>query len=73
MGSNRMLTFLESSEDIGSDGTFKITPGLFDQVVTIHAQFQQTHHMLPCVYILLPNKEEASYRRAFREVKLNFF
>ena len=37
------------------------------QIVTIHGHFGKCY--LPLVYILLPNKEEVSYRKALQEVK----
>ncbi|KAK3913903.1 FLYWCH-type zinc finger-containing protein 1 [Frankliniella fusca] len=41
------------------DGTFKVSPGLFTQLFTIHGIFRGA--AFPFVYALLPNKEQVSY------------
>ncbi|XP_046339071.2 uncharacterized protein LOC124120313 [Haliotis rufescens] len=49
------------------DGTFSSSPKLFDQVYTIHAEFQE--HMFPLVFCLLPNKAECTCVRAFEYIQ----
>ena len=44
----------------GTDGTFNIVPSLFYQLFTIHAQVQG--NLVPCVYALLPDKKEDTYK-----------
>ncbi|CAF0828461.1 unnamed protein product [Brachionus calyciflorus] len=48
------------------DGTFDISPTLFKQVYTIHIKIDEI--ALPMVYILLPNKKQATYKKAFKLV-----
>ena len=49
------------------DGTFKLCPEIFYQIYTIHAL--NNNQVFPCVFALLPNKNEVTYNRLFREVK----
>ena len=49
------------------DGTFKVVPSLFFQLYTIHAI--RGSHVFPCVYVLLPNKATATYKRQFQILK----
>ena len=54
------------------DGTFK-QPGekkkkLFSQLLSIHGQHAKVS--APLVYIFLPNKEERTYEKALRQVKI---
>ena len=44
----------------------KIVPDLFFQLYSIHAKFKGL--VIPCVYALLPNKEEMTYDRVFRKI-----
>ena len=62
---------LENSPTGMTDGTFKRPKKLFAQLMTIHGQHGQGERKLsfPCVYFLLPNKEEATYVRALRQLK----
>lgn len=49
------------------DGTFKSTPHLFTQLLTIHIlKFNTT---IPLVYALLPNKNKNTYKRLLTELK----
>ena len=43
------------------DGTFMVCPEVFYQLYTFHAQ--RSGRIFPCVFALLPNKTEATYRR----------
>lgn len=52
------------------DGTFKISPTLFAQVFVIMAGFNGGMH--PCVYALLPNKEQATYTCLIVELRNRF-
>ena len=47
------------------DGTFKVVPELFFQLYTIYGDLGGL--VLPCVYILLLNKDEVTYDIAFWE------
>jgi len=67
-GTERTLTLLNDSEHWFMDGTFKIVPALFFQLYTI--QVLAFGSILPCMYILLPNKTQITYRRLFEEIKV---
>jgi hypothetical protein len=50
-----------------ADGTFKTSPPLFNQVYTIHAV--KYHNVIPTVFVLMPNRTEATYRRMLNALK----
>ena len=57
------------------DGTFKTAPSLFTQVYVIHAlrggpELMKDGHLLPSLFVLLPNKTEATYTRMWQQVQL---
>ena len=54
-----LLRTPETSLDWFCDGTFKVVPGLFYLLFTIHAM--TNGHIVPCVFALLPNKQQATY------------
>ena len=60
------LQLLRDSPHWFCDGTFKVSPGIFFQVYTIHAMVNG--QVIPCIYALLPNKTEVQYNRLFRHV-----
>ena len=56
-----------------ADGTFKTAPPLFTQVYVVHAlrggpQPMRDGHLLPSLFVLLPNKTEATYRRMWEQI-----
>ena len=58
-----------------ADGTFKTAPSLFTQVYVIHAlrggpDLMKDGHLLPSLFVLLPNKTEATYTRMWQQVQL---
>ena len=61
------LQHLHDAENWMCDGTFKVSPTLFYQVFTIHAVIR--NNILPSVFVLLPNKQEATYERMWDEIK----
>lgn len=63
---NTMLALLVQSSHWMSDGTFKISPSLFFQIYTIHAIVRD--NVIPCVYVLLPNKTRQTYREMWQEL-----
>lgn len=71
---NRMLIFstetnlraLTTTGHWFADGTFKVAPELFYQVFTIHALVD--NNIMPCVYALLPNKNEDTYYELFNQL-----
>ena len=59
------LEMLNTSQIWLSDGTFKTAPTLFAQVYCIHGlrggpNLLEDGHLLPSLFVLLPNKMEAS-------------
>eukprot|EP00397_Hematodinium_sp_SG-2012_P036801 GEMP01039781.1.p1 GENE.GEMP01039781.1~~GEMP01039781.1.p1 ORF type:complete len:468 (+),score=53.93 GEMP01039781.1:84-1487(+) len=73
-GSDRIVIFgtlqnckqLEQSEWIACDGTFKVVPPLWSQLWTIHCM--EAGFCLPCLYCLLPDKNEQTYARMYSAV-----
>ena len=63
LASQDALQFLADSERWYADGTFRISPEIFFQLYTIHGQ--RDGRILPCVFSLLPNKNENTYKRLF--------
>ena len=74
MNNQRMLIFsttrnmrlLENSTAWFGDGTFKTVPDLFYQLYSIHVL--TSHRVIPCVYALMPNKQQSTYEELFREL-----
>ena len=67
-GTQRNLEMLQLAEYWMTDVTFKTAPPLFSQVYVVHAlrggaQLLRDGHLLPSLFVLLPNKTEATYRR----------
>lgn len=57
------------------DGTFKVAPRLFYQLYTLHinaSQNDDTVNFVPLIYILLPNKTQATYERLFTILRDQF-
>ena len=57
---DEMINVLAQNPQWMADGTFKIAPSIFYQLYTIHAILQE--NLVPCVYALLPDKREETYR-----------
>jgi hypothetical protein len=58
------LDAMASKTDWFMDGTFKCAPEIFYQVFTIHVYVHGT--VIPVLYALLPNKQQATYERLLR-------
>ena len=61
------LTLLENNTDWFIDGTFDAVPLIYTQLFTIHAKIQGK--VIPCVYVLLPNKTQVSYTTTLRQLQ----
>ncbi|KAF2893849.1 hypothetical protein ILUMI_12322, partial [Ignelater luminosus] len=61
------LEVLSSSDHWFCDGTFKIAPPLFTQLMAINAI--KCDAVIPQVYILLPNKTNTTYKRVLEQLK----
>ena len=74
-GGRRMLVFasdwgllkLADARHWLADGTFKVAPTVFEQLYTIHAS--EHGQVFPCVYALLPDKSEQTYRKLLQITK----
>ena len=60
------LTVLEDNSDWFIDGTFDTVPLIYMQLLTIHAKVDGK--VIPCVYVLLPDKTQASYTRVLLQL-----
>ena len=74
-GGRRMMVFasdwgllkLADARHWLADGTFKVAPAVFEQLYTIHAS--EHDQVFPCVYALLPDKQEPTYRKLLEIIK----
>ena len=66
MGNHELLKALKKNQIFG-DGTFDKVPSMFYQLYTWHAQVGNSYP--PCIYFLLPKKNEDTYRRMFEILK----
>ena len=62
----RNLELLQAAEAWFADGTFKVVPEIFFQLYTLHVL--REGRVIPCVYALLPNKQEITYQAFLSEV-----
>lgn len=60
------IRYLGTNEHWFMDGTFKLCPEIFYQIYTIHALIN--NQVFPCVFGLLPSKQENIYNRFLTEV-----
>jgi hypothetical protein len=75
LGTDRILIFstihlldvLQDAKDIGCDGTFSVSPTLFDQLWAIHVRL--AHTFVPVVYCLLSSRTEATYIHVLNQLK----
>ena len=65
-GTVQALELLGQSLHLFSDSTFKVRPEIYFQVYNLHALTNE--RVIPCIYVLLPNKTEKTYNRFFSEV-----
>lgn len=64
---DQFLQTMQDAEHWMCDGTFKVSPNLFYQVYTVHALIR--NNVIPCVFVLLPNKQKDTYSRMWSEIK----
>ena len=65
--SNEGLQQLGDTSFLGMDGTFKSSPSAWYQLFTIHAIINGSSY--PRAFILLPDKTQATYDKAFLEIR----
>lgn len=66
--SNYGLKALASATYIATDGTFKLSPSLWTQIITVHGVYAG-FGSIPFVFGLLPNKKQETYLRFFNALK----
>ena len=64
LGVLRHVQMLENSSVILGDGTFQVTPSLWKQQYTLHANVQG--FCFPVIFLLLPGKTKTIYRQVLR-------
>ena len=74
-GTQINIEMLNTSQIWLCDGTFKTAPRLFAQVYCIHGlrggpNLLEDGHLLPSLFILLPNKTEVTYTRMWEQIKI---
>ena len=74
-GTCQNVDMLINSQHWLADGTFKTAPTLFQQVYVIHALRGGPNplldgHVLPSLFILLPNKTQVTYTRMWNQIQL---
>ena len=60
------MRVLEDNDHWFVDGTFDAAPLIYGQLFTVHALLDGV--LIPCVYVLLPDKTQVTYTRMFREL-----
>ena len=65
-GTAQSINLLSTSENWFADGTFKTCPEMFYQLYTTHAMVGE--RIVPCIYTLLPNKQQLTYSPMFTEI-----
>lgn len=66
-GTNTMIQIMKNASEWMTDATFKICPTLFFQVLVVHAIFHG--HVFPCMYVIMPDKDQQTYEQIFAVVK----
>ena len=67
--SNYALKALASTPHIATDGTFKLCPSLWTQMITVHGLYPGCGS-IPYVFGLLPNKSQETYVKFFTAFNL---
>ena len=65
-GTDTMSGLLRESPTWMMDATFKVVPSLFMQLFVMHAV--KNEDVFPCLYVLMQNNEEQTYKRVFQVV-----
>ena len=74
-GTHHNIEMLAASQVWLADGTFKTAPALFGQVFVIHGlrggpELIEDGHLLPSLFVLLPNKTQDTYMRMWQQIQL---
>ena len=64
------IYYLSNNSHCFMDGAFKLCPEIFYQIYNIHAL--NNNQVFPCVFALLPGKNEDTYNQLFRDFRNAF-
>ena len=67
LGSEERLERMTRATDWFADGMFGEVPECIGQLYSIHAIMKGA--IIPCIYLLLPNKMQKTYERALQKLK----
>ena len=73
LSSGTQLKFLEKTNQIFIDCTFKSSPKNFYQIMNILVKPDNYNHIIPIIHVLMSNKSYYSYINIFSDIKLNVF
>jgi ribosomal protein L7/L12 len=62
-----ILALLGDATTLASDGTFRSAPELFNQVYTIHVDYQE--HSFPFAYVLMTHRNQLLYSDVLNHIK----
>jgi hypothetical protein len=65
-GTARNIALLNEFPHWCVDGIFEVAPQFFTQVYTVHALIN--NRALPMIYVLLNNKQQATYKRVLEKL-----
>ena len=63
VGNRELISCFRNASIWFGDGTFSVVPEMYFQLYTVHTKSGNNYP--PCVYFLLPNKTQETYRRMF--------
>ena len=66
--SNYSLKLFQACKAIFIDGTFRMSPRLWKQILIINVELDD-HLSFPVIFVLLPNKMTETYKKAFHEIR----
>ncbi|KAI5645456.1 MULE transposase domain-containing protein [Phthorimaea operculella] len=74
-GTPKYKKYIEETDLFLVDGTFKVVPGPFEQLFSIHVDLNSTSEdtmVIPVFYCLLLDKKQETYEKLFQILKENF-
>ena len=63
VGNRELISCFRNASIWFGDGTFSVVPEMYFQLYMVHTTIENNYP--PCVYFLLPNKTQETYRRMF--------
>lgn len=67
------LKMLAKRKNWYGDGTFRVVPGLFYQLYSIHVQWKKSHKTVPAMYVLMSGKKKRDYVKIFEFIKVTLY